>query len=393
MGNKKLAIIPARGGSKRIERKNVKLFRGIPIIAYSILAALKSGCFDEVMVSTDDEEIAETAREYGASVPFMRSARTSDDYATTADVISEVLEEYRKSGREFDALACIYATAPFVTPERLQEGASILDSGRGQAAFTCVEYSYPIQRSLKIGSAGRIAMKYPEYANARSQDLEKSYHDAGQFYFSTIKQFESSGSLWGPDTMPIILPELEVQDLDTLTDWRLAEIKYELLAMPGRFETSDYIFIPYPEMEEELSAKMLMERNAEEVRKWMVNRSPISEADHRGFVRTLAINRDKQYYAVLDRDGNAIGSVNLERVEPSVMERGIWISADARGMGHASRMLRQLYSYIATNCNINRVVTKVRSDNRASLALENTLGAKETGRDEYVYFLTDIVKI
>lgn len=226
---KSIAIIPARGGSKRIPRKNIKDFLGMPIIAYSIKAALESGVFDEVMVSTDDEEIAEVAREYGANVPFLRSPETSNDFATTADVINEVLDTYSKAGKEFEVVACIYATAPFVTPERLVEAGETLKSGKFDSAFTCVEYSYPIQRSLVIGKDGKISMKWPDYKNSRSQDLEKTYHDAGQFYFATVDAFKRANSFWGENTAPIVLSELEVQDLDTPTDWALAEMKYKLL--------------------------------------------------------------------------------------------------------------------------------------------------------------------
>ena len=200
---KNICIIPARGGSKRIPRKNIKTFMGKPIIAYSIEAALQSGLFDEVMVSTDDEEIAEIACGYG------------------------VLEMYKERGREFDTVCCIYSTAPFVTPERLREAYGKMNS-EIDSVFTCVAYSYPIQRSLHIVD-GRIGMVYPEYMNARSQDLEPIYHDAGQFYFSRINSFVESRTFWGKNTAGLVLSELEVQDLDTLTDWTLAEMKYELL--------------------------------------------------------------------------------------------------------------------------------------------------------------------
>lgn len=224
---KNICIIPARGGSKRISRKNIKEFLGKPIIAYSIEAALKSGLFDEVMVSTDDEEIAAIARQYGASVPFMRSAETANDYATTADVLLEVIAKYRECGREFDALCCLYATAPFVKAERLRECYNLMQ-GDIDSAFTVVEYSYPIQRSL-VTDGKLIRLAYPEHKNSRSQDLQKHYHDAGQFYFSTIKNLEENQFLWGEHTAPLILSELEVQDLDTMTDWQLVEMKYKLL--------------------------------------------------------------------------------------------------------------------------------------------------------------------
>lgn len=224
---KNIAIIPARGGSKRIPRKNIKPFMGKPIITYSIEAALQSGLFEEVMVSTDDEEIAGIACKYGVKVPFMRSAEMSNDYAGTDDVILEVLRKYKEQGREFETVCCIYSTAPFVTPERLREAYGKMNS-EIDSVFTCVAYSYPIQRSLHIVD-GKISMVYPEYKNARSQDLEPIYHDAGQFYFSRTAPFVESRTFWGENTAGLVLSELEVQDLDTQTDWALAEMKYELL--------------------------------------------------------------------------------------------------------------------------------------------------------------------
>lgn len=224
---KNIAIIPARGGSKRIPRKNIKLFMGKPIIAYSIEAALQSGLFEEVMVSTDDEEIAEIARQYGAKVPFLRSAETSNDYASTADVLFEVLNKYKEQGQEFDTICCIYATAPFVTSDRLVEAYSKLDDTI-DSVFTCVAYSYPVQRSLHIVD-GKISMVHPEYLSARSQDLDPIYHDAGQFYVAKTASFVREKTFWGTNTAGLVLSELEVQDLDTQTDWELAEMKYGLL--------------------------------------------------------------------------------------------------------------------------------------------------------------------
>lgn len=226
---KRIAIIPARGGSKRIPRKNVKEFLGMPIIAYSIIAALESNLFDEVMVSTDDDEIASVAKSYGANVPFLRSAETANDYATTADVINEVLERYSELGLEFEVVACIYATAPFVTSERLQEASKNLDKGEFDSTFTCVEFSYPVLRGLVINSEGKICMKWPKYRTSRSQDLQKFYHDAGQFYFAKTEAFRRANGFWGDNTAPLILSEMEVQDLDTPTDWQLAEMKYRIL--------------------------------------------------------------------------------------------------------------------------------------------------------------------
>jgi len=225
---KNLCIIPARGGSKRIPRKNIKPFMDKPIMAYSIEAALESGIFDEVMVSTDDNDFADVARQYGASVPFMRSAATANDFASTEDVLIEVLDEYKKQGKEFDNLCCLYSTAPFVTADRLKEAYDKMIEEKVDAVFTVVAYSYPIQRCLHIVD-GRITMKWPEYQSARSQDLETIYHDAGQFYFARVSQLQIEKDLWMKNSIPLILPETEVQDLDTMTDWQLAEMKFNLL--------------------------------------------------------------------------------------------------------------------------------------------------------------------
>ncbi|MEG1998640.1 MAG: pseudaminic acid cytidylyltransferase [Bacteroidales bacterium] len=226
---KNIAIIPARGGSKRIPRKNIKQFLGKPIIAYSIEAAIKSELFDEVMVSTDDKEIAEIAVKYGAKVPFMRSSENSNDYATTYDVINEVLYKYGENGINFDYVSCIYSTAPFITPERILEAFEKMKSDNVDSIFTCVQYSYPVQRGLCIKS-GKIEMLSPQYKNSRSQDLDAVYHDAGQFYISKAKELLENKSFWSKNTGAVILSELEVQDLDTETDWALAEMKYRLLS-------------------------------------------------------------------------------------------------------------------------------------------------------------------
>ncbi len=221
-----LAIITARGGSKRIPKKNIKEFCGQPILAYSIRAALESGVFDEVMVSTDSEEIAEVARKYGASVPFMRSEATSNDFATTADVLEEVLKTYKDNGKEFDSFACIYPTAPFVTGKKLAEAAALLDGA--DAVISVVRFSFPPQRAFIVRD-GNVAFQYPEYERARSQDLEPIYHDCGQFYMCKSDKFLEKHSLILPKTRPYILPEEEVQDIDTQSDWEIAEAKYSVL--------------------------------------------------------------------------------------------------------------------------------------------------------------------
>lgn len=221
---KNIAIIPARGGSKRIPRKNIKDFMGKPIIAYSIQAALQSNLFDEVMVSTEDKEIASIAQQYGADVPFLRSAETSNDYATTVDVLNEVLCEYAKRGQHFDYMSCIYATAPFITAKRLKQAYVDMIEHNYDGCYPIVQYSYPIQRCL-VSNNGIISRKWSQYENSRSQDLEPTYHDAGQFYFYKVDAFNKKDKILNG----IILSELEVQDLDTETDWQIAELKYKLL--------------------------------------------------------------------------------------------------------------------------------------------------------------------
>lgn len=228
MKNRTLAIITARGGSKRIPKKNIKEFCGKPILAYSIQAALDSGLFDEVMVSTDSEEIAEIARKYGANVPFMRSEKTSDDFATTADVLLEVLEEYEKRGSKFDYMACIYPTAPFVTPQKLELGLNALKENQAVEAMPVVAFSYPPQRGYVIQEQ-RLNMKWKENLNKRSQDLEKLYHDCGQFYIYDVEKYKEKNGQVAEGIVPIIVDELEVQDIDNETDWKLAEIKYQLM--------------------------------------------------------------------------------------------------------------------------------------------------------------------
>ncbi|MCM1122187.1 MAG: pseudaminic acid cytidylyltransferase [Eubacterium sp.] len=223
-----IAIITARGGSKRIPNKNKKEFLGRPILCYSIEAALASELFEEVMVSTDDEEIARIARGAGASVPFMRSSATADDFATTDDVLMEVLEMYGKSGRTFDYMACIYPTAPFVTAGKLQEAFRVLVRENASGVMPVTPFSFPPQRGMAVRD-GRLAYCYPENAMKRSQDLETVYHDCGQFYFyHTARYMACRGDL--PDGyVPIVVPETEVQDIDNLTDWKLAELKYQMM--------------------------------------------------------------------------------------------------------------------------------------------------------------------
>lgn len=223
-----IAIITARGGSKRIPRKNIRPFLGKPIIAYSIETALKSGLFDEVMVSTDDDEIAAVARQYGASVPFLRSAETANDFANTADVLTEVLAHYAANGSIFNAACCLYPTAPLVTPMVLQQAFDRLTRGGFDCVFPVQRFGFPVQRAL-LFEQEKLTWLNPEHALTRSQDLTPAYHDTGQFYAFDAATFRQTGRLITENTSGIEIPEMHAQDIDTEADWQVAEFKYRFM--------------------------------------------------------------------------------------------------------------------------------------------------------------------
>ncbi len=225
---KTIAIILARGGSKRIPRKNIKPFLGKPIMAYSIAAAQASGLFDEIMVSTDDIQIAEIARQYGANVPFLRSASASGDHATTVDALTDVLNGYQQTGQTFDHACCMYSTAPFVSDDKLKKAYDLLLQKDFLSVFPVMQFSYPVWRSLKI-EGEKLVMNYPEFRNTRSQDLPSAYHDAGQFYFFKVEALLAEQTLFTSNSGAIVINELEGQDIDSVEDWKLAEMKYKLL--------------------------------------------------------------------------------------------------------------------------------------------------------------------
>lgn len=224
-----VAIIPARGGSKRIPGKNIKDFCGKPMIAYSIEAALASKLFDRVIVSTDSEEIAEVARKYGAEIPFTRSAELSTDCADCVDVVLDTIKQLRLAGFNYEYACCLYATAPFIEPDYLKKGLRQLEESDALMAFAVTSFEFPILRGFKINSQGCIEMFWPEYENARSQELPESYHDAGQFYWFRTDKFIEAGRAAFPGAIPVILPRYLVQDVDSLEDWEYAEIKYKII--------------------------------------------------------------------------------------------------------------------------------------------------------------------
>lgn len=223
-----IAIIPARGGSKRIPKKNIKLFYGKPLIAYSIEVALKSNLFDKVIVSTDDDEIAKIAVEYGAIIPFIRPIMLSDDFTGTGAVINHALEYLKEQGENYDFVCTIYATAPFLDEKYLIEGFNKLKNSNAKNAFSCTSMPFPILRTFKITDDERCEMFWPENFSKRSQDLEEAYQDAGQFYWTNLN-IKSNKIIFSKESIPIILPRFLVQDIDTLEDWEMAEIMYEII--------------------------------------------------------------------------------------------------------------------------------------------------------------------
>lgn len=224
-----IAIIPARGGSKRIPRKNIKEFHGKPLIAYSIEAAIESKCFDRIIVSTDDNEIAEVARRYGAEVPFIRPAEIANDYATTMDVIEHALSWLIQNGESIKYVCCIYATAPFISSMAIRTGFDVIVKDNFNYAFSATSYPFPIQRAVKIDNDGTIHMFMPEHMNTRSQDLEEAFHDAGQFYWGRSVAFLDKLPVFSSTSFAVILPRETVQDIDTLEDWSNAELMYKVL--------------------------------------------------------------------------------------------------------------------------------------------------------------------
>jgi len=225
----KIAVIPARGGSKRIPGKNIKLFHGKPIIAYSIEAALASGCFDKVIVSTDDADIADIARKYGAEVPFLRPAEIADDHATTMDVIQHAIAWCENNGWHAEFVCCIYATAPFISPNDLAKGLALVSAGDIDYAFSATSFAFPIQRAISLNDNGSVEMLQPEHVNTRSQDLQEAFHDAGQFYWGKVDAFKAGKAFFSLSSKAILIPRKRVQDVDTLEDWEFAEALYAVM--------------------------------------------------------------------------------------------------------------------------------------------------------------------
>jgi N-acylneuraminate cytidylyltransferase len=230
----KLAIIPARGGSKRIPRKNIKLFCGKPMIAWSIEAAIKSKCFDRIIVSTDDKEIAAIAINHGAEAPFIRPKNLADDFTATTPVINHAINWQKANGAQPTQVCCIYATAPFISPEDINKGLEQLQQTKNDFAFSVTSYAFPIQRAIRINSNNSITMFNPKELSTRSQDLEEAYHDAGQFYWGLPDAWLEERIVFGPQSTPILLPRHRVQDIDTKEDWLRAEWMFKAIQINGK---------------------------------------------------------------------------------------------------------------------------------------------------------------
>jgi len=232
----KLCVIPARGGSKRIPLKNIKDFFGQPMIAYSIKAAIASQCFDKVIVSTDDREIAKVAKEYGAEVPFIRPDELANDHVATIPVIKHAIEWFNDQVQLPSEVCCLYATAPFVRAGAIREAYEQMQSTQVDYCFTVTSFAFPIQRAIKVTAENRIEMFYPKHLQTRSQDLEESYHDAGQFYWGKAEAFKQKKPLFSKNSTPYILPRQLVQDIDTPEDWKRAELMYQVLKKSGEMD-------------------------------------------------------------------------------------------------------------------------------------------------------------
>ncbi|MEZ7500919.1 pseudaminic acid cytidylyltransferase [Psychrobacter sp. Arc29] len=232
----RVAIIPARGGSKRIPQKNIKIFCGKPMIAWSIEAALESDCFDKVIVSTDDKAIADVAKSCGAEVPFIRPRELSDDFTGTIPVIKHAIEYLESQGETYEEVLCIYATAPLVTSKKIIKAYRQFKESKASYCFTATNYAAPIQRAFKINSNKRAEMFQPELFNERSQDLEEAYHDAGQFYWGRAEAFKQLIPVLSESASPYMLPRYLVQDIDTPDDWVLAELLYQVLQSKGSLD-------------------------------------------------------------------------------------------------------------------------------------------------------------
>lgn len=383
---KAVAVITARGGSKRIPRKNIKEFCGKPIILYSIEAALKSGVFDEVMVSTDDKEIADIARCAGASVPFLRSAENAGDMAATHQVVLEVLKQYEALGVQFDVVCCIYPTAPFLTAEKLQKSMEKLEESNADGVVPIVAYSFPPQRCF-IVEDGAVRYRWEENRLKRSQDLETLYHDCGQFYLLRVDAFRQEQSMVLRHTVPVIMDEMEVQDIDNQEDWELAEAKFLMkhAAKRGQPEEKD-LMLRVVQMED---CRFLYElRNEEEVRGNSFHTEWISYEQHeQWFLKKL--KQENTQIHILMKGAHAIGQVRTESVDGKA-EISYALIKEERGQGYGGWMLARLEKFAKEN-GLKELVADVKQQNTASRHIFQGLGYEER-QTEYGYEYKKLLK-
>ena len=378
-----LAVITARGGSKRIPRKNVRPFCGRPIIAYSIDAALASGVFDEVMVSTDDDEIAEVAVCHGAGVPFRRSSATSTDHTPTAPVVLEVLDEYHRRGCEFDRACCIYPTAPFVTAARLREASELLETSGADAVVPVTPFTFPIWRSFTI-DRDRLAFNWPEHALTRSQDLPPAYHDCGQFYFVRTSAFVSQRRLIMEHTRPIVVSPAEAQDIDTEDDWTIAELKYSLMLRSREQPVAERGPIALRAATLDDWARLLEWRNDPATRAASKRSDPVARDEHIEWL-TAALSNPRISLMIASDPARdvVVGTCRLDRSRGREAEVSITIDPRQRGRGYATRLVA---AAIAEASDVDVLTAEIKVGNAASMRAFAANGFTPVGeRDGLMY--------
>ncbi|MEG1459296.1 MAG: pseudaminic acid cytidylyltransferase, partial [Acetivibrio sp.] len=372
---KSVAVITARGGSKRIPRKNIREFCGKPILAYSIEGALESKLFDEVMVSTEDKEIAAIAKAYGAKVPFMRSIEKADDHTTTAEVLVEVLDSYAKMGIYFEKMCCIYPTAPFITIDKLNKGMQLLENYDG--AIPVVKFSFPPQRGVVVENE-KIQVKWPEYANTRSQDLEVFYHDCGQFYCANIKSFLREKTLFMKNTAPIIVPEMEVQDIDCMEDWEIAELKYIKMLQNEIFlrkadKRDVFLFYKWA--------------NEEECRQNSFHSEKITYEVHAKWFEKRIEDKHTQMYVLCYKNPGIIdiGQVRIE-VQNCVAAISYSIDKNYRKKGYGRQILQLMEAEVKKMKAVDCIVGKVKKENIPSQIIFEKLDYVKSEEDGYLKY-------
>ena len=401
-----LAIITARGGSKRIPRKNIRDFCGKPMIAWSVEAALESGVFDTVMVSTDDDEIAEIAKHCGAAVPFLRSEANANDFATTSDVLLEVLDRYEQQGQTFDLACCIYPTAPFVTADDLRKAQERFAGSDADALIPVVRFSYPVQRAL-VEEDGLLVMAQPEYRDTRSQDLTPHFHDAGQFYFFRPESLRKYGTLLAGRILPMEIPESRVQDIDTEEDWAIAEMKFRLLcaaeegasvAGPGVPATGGAASADEARPAQHADAPRLTLREAA-----MADASLLYAWRMEPATRTASFHAEDFSYEshlawleqrlprpglwILLCDGVPAGTMRVE-TEGSEAQLSYSVDPAYRGRGFGAALLRLTEEKIKTTFagSVHSLVAQVKKDNLPSRRMPEACGFTAEEKDTYIEY-------